>query len=103
MKRVDITPAADRDADEIFAYIAGDDPRAAEEQIQRIFTAAKRLADFPESGRARPELGPGARTIVVGRYLLLYRVGPDSVDILRIVHGARELAGLLDDDEAKEE
>ncbi|MGA9580641.1 MAG: type II toxin-antitoxin system RelE/ParE family toxin [Allosphingosinicella sp.] len=100
MKRVNITPAADRDADEIFAYIAEDDSFAAERQIQRIFTAAKRLADFPGSGRARPELGPGARTIVVGRYLLLYRVGPDSVDILRIAHGARELSGLLDDGEA---
>ena len=66
MKRINITPAADRDADEIFAYIAGDNPPAAEEQIQRIFTAAKRLADFPESGRARPELGAHARTIVVG-------------------------------------
>ena len=95
MKRVNITPAADRDADEIFAYIAGDDTFAAEAQIQRIFAAAKRLADFPESGRARPELGRDARTVVVGHYLLLYRVGPDSVDILRIVHGVRDLAGLF--------
>lgn len=102
MKRVKITSAADRDADEIFAYIAGDNPLAAEEQIQRIFTASKRLADFPESGRTRPELGTGARTIVVGRYLLLYRVGPESIDVLRIVHGARELPGLLDGDEAME-
>ncbi len=103
MKRVNITPAADRDADEIFAYIARDDPVAAEEQIQRIFRAAKRLAHFPESGRARAEIGPGARTIVVGRYLLLYRVGPDKVDILRIVHGARELSGLPDDEGSGEE
>jgi plasmid stabilization system protein ParE len=36
VKRVNITPAADRDADEIFAYIARDDPVAAEEHIQRL-------------------------------------------------------------------
>lgn len=96
MKPVNITPAADRDADEIFAFIATDNPLAGEELVQRIFAAAKRLSQFPESGRARPELGAGARTIVVGRYLLLYRVGPDSVDIMRIVHGARELSGLLE-------
>jgi len=103
VRRVTITPAADRDADEIFAYIAGENPLAAEGQIQRLFTAAKRLADFPERGRARPELGSGARTIVVGRYLLLYRVGPDSVDILRIVHGARELSGIIDGEAEAEE
>lgn len=97
MKRVNTTPAADRDAEEIFAYIARDDPLAAQEHIQSLFRAAKRLADFPESGRGRPEIGPGARTILVGRYLLLYRVGADSIDILRIVHGARELSELLDD------
>lgn len=97
MKRVNITPAANRDANEIFAYIARDDPVAAGELIQRIFQSAKRLADFPERGRARAELGPGARAIIVGRYLILYRVGPDTVDIMRVVHGARDLAGLLDD------
>ncbi len=61
--------------------------------------AARRLADFPERGTPRPELGRGARSLVVGRYLILYRVGPDSVDILRIVHGARELGALLEGDE----
>jgi plasmid stabilization system protein ParE len=44
VKRVNITPAADRDADEVFAYIARDDPVAAGEQIQRLFRSAKRLA-----------------------------------------------------------
>jgi plasmid stabilization system protein ParE len=41
--------------------------------------------------------------MVVGRYLLLYRVGPDSVDILRIVHGARELSGMLDSEDDSDE
>jgi hypothetical protein len=50
----------------------------------------------PNFTAPRPELGPEARSIVVGRYLILYRVGPDSVDIVRIVHGAGDLAALLD-------
>jgi plasmid stabilization system protein ParE len=33
--------------------------------------------------------------VVVGRYLVLYRVGPDSVDIVRVLHAARELRGLM--------
>jgi toxin ParE1/3/4 len=94
VKRVNVTPAADRDADEIFASIARDDPIAAEEQIQRIFRAAKRLAHFPESGRARAEIGRGARTIVIGRYLLLYRVGPDSRPIAHRAWSARPVGPL---------
>jgi toxin ParE1/3/4 len=98
VKPVLIRPAADRDMDEIFAWIAADDPAAAERLVSRIFDAAKSLARFPEKGPRRPEIGEAARSLVVGRYLILYRVGPDSVDILRIVHGARDLGGLLDKD-----
>ncbi len=94
MKPVLIRPAANADADDIFAWIARDDPVAAGRLVQRIFEAARRLADFPQSGTPRPELAPDARSIVVGNYVVLYRVGPDSVDILRIVHGARELTAL---------
>lgn len=61
----------------------------------RIAETTDRLADFPESGTPRSELGPGLRSLVVGHYLVLYRVGPDSVDIVRVVHGARELRALI--------
>ena len=58
--------------------------------------SAEHLADFPEIGQARPEIGEGARSLVVGRYLVLYRVTETQVDIGRFVHGAREVTGVLD-------
>jgi toxin ParE1/3/4 len=91
-------PQAIRDADEILAYVAPDNAAAAERLAERLARATDRLADFPESGAPHPEIDIGVRGIVVGRYLILYRVGPDSVDILRVVHGARDLAALLDDE-----
>ena len=97
MKRVDIRPSADADLDDIYEWIARDDPQAAERTVERIVDAAKRLRHFPDSGTSRPELGPQARSIVIGKYLVLYRVGSDSVDILRVVHGARDLGGMLDE------
>ena len=75
--------------------VATDDFEAADRLTGRIAEATERLTDFPESGTPRPELGPGIRSLVVGRYLVLYRVGADSVDVVRIVHGARELRRLL--------
>lgn len=88
-------PQAIRDVDEIWEWIAADDVRAADRLSARIAEATDRLTDFPESGTPRAELGSGIRSLVVGRYVVLYRVGADSVDIVRVVHGARELRGLI--------
>lgn len=93
--RIRRLPRAIRDVDEIWDWIAAEDVEAADRLSDRIARATDRLTNFPESGAPRPELGPDARSIIVGRYLILYRAGPDSVDILRVVHGARELGPLL--------
>lgn len=93
--RIRRLPQAIRDVDEIWEWIAADNIRAADRLGARIAETTDRLADFPESGTPRSELGPGLRSLVVGHYLVLYRVGPDSVDIVRVVHGARELRALI--------
>jgi toxin ParE1/3/4 len=95
--RIARTPQAIADVDDIWLHIALDNPQAAERVVVRIATATDRLVDFPRSGPARPELGEDIRSLVVGSHLVLYRVMPDRVLILRVVHGARDLAALLDD------
>jgi toxin ParE1/3/4 len=73
----------------IYIYIEVDDPRAAVGVDERIRTAARRLIDFPNSGRlGRVE---GTRELIVRGvpYILPYRVEGDSVRILRIIHAAR--------------
>lgn len=82
-------PQAIRDVDDIWLYIARHDPDAATRLVERLVSSVARLADYPESGPARPEIGAGARSITVGNYLVLYRVERDSVDIVRVVHVAR--------------
>tara|TARA_Y100000815_G_scaffold132236_1_gene119380 strand:- start:1279 stop:1572 length:294 start_codon:yes stop_codon:yes gene_type:complete len=91
--RVYILPSADRDLDEIYDWIAQDDPLAAEAHVRQLVAVAERLRDFPERGMARPEIGEGARSWAVGRYLLLYRVSDGRVEIVRFLHGAREMDG----------
>lgn len=96
MKPVFILPSADADLGEIFDWIASDDPDAAERFVNRLVDSARRLSAFPERGTSRPEIGAGLRSLVVGSYLILYRVSPERVDIVRFAHGARELERLLD-------
>ncbi len=89
------TKLADADLDSIWLYIAADSVAAAERQIQRIEAAERRLADFPELGPARPELRAGLRSWAVGAYLIVYRIDPDALTIVRVLHGARDLPGLF--------
>lgn len=88
-------PQAIRDVDDIWLYIAQHDPDAATRLVERLVSSVARLADYPESGPARPEIGAGARSITVGNYIVLYRLGRESVDIVRVVHSARESSGLF--------
>ena len=94
--RVRRSREADLDLDEIWASIAADNAQAAERLISRVVAAEQRLALYPELGQARPDIAPEARHWPVGRYLILYRIDPDVVSIMRIVHGARDLPALFE-------
>lgn len=89
--KVILTPAALGDLDAIYDWIAQDNEAAAESHIRRLTARAMTLRDFPQRGRERPELGEGARSLVEGRYLILYRITREAVKIVRFVHGARDL------------
>ena len=85
-------PSALRDTATIFGYIAEHDRDAAAKIIARIYTAPQRLIEFPRSGPERSDIADGLRVIKVGKYLLLYRINAKGVDIVRVLHSARDLA-----------
>ena len=71
-------------------YIATDSPRYARLVAERLFGAVERLEAFPLSGRVVPELGePTVREVIEAPYRIVYRVRPDVLEILTIVHSAR--------------
>jgi len=76
--------------DEEAAYIARDDPGAAARMVERIVTSVEGLGAHPLSGR--PGRVPGTRELVVSGtpYLVPYRVCGETVEILRVFHGARK-------------
>jgi toxin ParE1/3/4 len=88
-------PSAIRDLDDIWFHIALDDEAAATRLVDRITRSVARLGDYPLRGPPRPDIAPDAHSLTVGNYLVLYRLGEDSVDIVRVLHGAREITGLL--------
>jgi toxin ParE1/3/4 len=63
----------------------------ADNWIDRIQYRCRQLAAFPKSGPSRPDIAPGARMLVVARWLLLYRIEADGVRIVRVVDAAQNL------------
>ena len=53
--------------------------------------ALSNLARFPGMGPARDELLPGLRSYPIGNYVLFYRRAASGVELVRVIHGAREL------------
>ena len=77
--------------EEIYAYIAADKPEAARKIAERLLFAGDQLADHPHLGRAARSAE--LRELVVGNYVLIYRVGEDVVEIATVIHGARRRRG----------
>ena len=93
--RIVVTRQAERNLEEIGDYIALDNPRKAHETLLRLRSRIERLAVFPERNRIREDLGRDHRILVVGNYLVVYRIEGDLVYILRVSQGSRDLTQLL--------
>jgi toxin ParE1/3/4 len=93
--RIYWTRQSQEDLREIRAYISRDAPATAEAFVRRLRASVGRLKEFPESGQIVPELGrENIRELLRGNYRVIYRVGPNRVDILAVYHSAK----LLDPD-----
>lgn len=89
MPEATYTTEAYHDLFEIVSYIASRDARAATKLSDEIERTCTLLAESPGAGQARDELRPGMRFIPIGNYLVFYREWPDGVQIIRVIHGAR--------------
>ena len=85
--RIVWTEPAVRDLAAARAYIAQDNARAADRQVERVVAAVEGLIRFPEIGR--PGRRSGTRELVVNRtpYIAAYRLRGDTIEILRVMHG----------------
>src|SRR4051812_16771007 len=92
MARIVRSPEARLDIAEIWAYIAEDNPPAADRLLSRIDRAIAFLATQPKSGKSIQELAPDLRFMPTGAYLIFYRPIEDGIEVARILHGARDIS-----------
>lgn len=86
---------AECDLEEIWWYIAQESPNNADRFLDRIQERCLSLADFPQMGASRNELKTGLRSQPVGNYLIFYFPLEDGIDIVRVLHGSRDIESLL--------
>lgn len=96
--KLEFLAEARQDLEEIYDYIAADDVQRAGGFIEQIEQRCRTLMDAPLIGRERPDLGQGLRSLTYGRYLILYRVRGGVLQIVGVIHGARDLSVLFGQD-----
>jgi toxin ParE1/3/4 len=82
------TPTANRNLEDIEAYIGQDNPLAALQTVLKVIDQVRNLEDHP--GLGRPGRVQGTRELVIAGtpYLVPYRVQGDVIVIPRVLHGA---------------
>jgi len=99
MSRVVVRPRALADLAEIWAFIAEDSVKHADKFAALIDDHFATLARRPHLGRSRPELAPDLRSFPVGQYVIFYMPLPKGVEIVRVLHGARDTESVLQEDD----
>ncbi len=97
MKRYLLTPAAKADLVNIFTYIRADRPKSARRVLARIRQAMRRLAENPWIGHMREDLADDSlRFWSVYSYLIVYRPRSQPLEVIRVLHGARDVKRILE-------
>ena len=91
MARVTRRPQAEADILEIWDYIAEDSIVEADRWVDRLDEKLSLWATQPMMGHARDELAPGIRSLSFGRYVVFFEPLPDGIDVVRVLHGSRDI------------
>jgi plasmid stabilization system protein ParE len=71
----------------IHDHIAKDSPFVAPQVVERIVRRSIQIGEFPQSGREVPEYQrDDVREILERPYRILYRIKPDRIDVITVMH-----------------
>jgi plasmid stabilization system protein ParE len=84
------------DLREIRDHIAKDSPESARRLMVQFLGAFRLLARRPQLGRVREDLlVPALRFWPVGPYLVIYLADKQPIEIVAVVHGARDVPSIV--------
>ena len=97
MAEINWTREAEQWMQDIYDYIAQDNPEAAKRVVEGIYATVQLLQQFPRMGyKFQPKPEHNIRIIVHGHYRIAYLCKPDNtVDILGVFHRALDITRYL--------
>ncbi|MFZ0320753.1 MAG: type II toxin-antitoxin system RelE/ParE family toxin [Candidatus Sulfotelmatobacter sp.] len=91
-----LSPDALQDLQNIWDFIASDNAAAADKLENEFFEAFEMLAERPRMGHTRSDLTErDVRFWPIGSYLVVYRSIPAALEIVAVLHGARDVAEVI--------
>lgn len=101
MARLLVREQAWVDLEEVGAFIAKDNPAAAAEVVRQLRVSFEQLARMPQLGRLVTKIKTSEQLRMwllpaFRNYLIFYRELPDAVEIVRVLHGARDIKRILE-------
>ncbi len=91
--KVHWTATAQRHLRAIHDYIAQDSTGYALRMVDRLTRRSQQIGAFPMAGRPVPEYRTErVREVFEGWYRIIYRLKADQIDVIAVIHGARDLA-----------
>ncbi len=97
MPRAFRTEQAQRDLEEILDYLDQQGEQTADRFAAKFDGDCELHADHPGLGAPAEEFAPGLRHFAVWNYAIFYQPVPDGIEIIRIIHGARDLPRFFGD------
>ncbi|BBD66128.1 plasmid stabilization system [Nostoc commune NIES-4072] len=97
-------PQVIRDLIDLATYIAQDNLDVSDRFLTAAEATFKQLAKTPAIGKlcqfTHPNLAEIRQISIKGfqRYLIFYRITESAIDILRVIHGARDIELIFDED-----
>ncbi|NET61539.1 MAG: type II toxin-antitoxin system RelE/ParE family toxin [Symploca sp. SIO2E6] len=91
MSRFKLSQQAAQDIEDIWNYLAQENPQVADHILDQLRERFFLLIKFPELGRVRSDLAPAVRGFPVGNYIIFYLSLEQGIEIVRVLHGSRDL------------
>ncbi|MBI2088524.1 MAG: type II toxin-antitoxin system RelE/ParE family toxin [Deltaproteobacteria bacterium] len=93
MAEITWTAEAQRWLEDIFEYIAADNPQAAAQTVNGIYERTQVLANFPEMGHRYWASNRHVRILLYGHYRIAYLIKEDgNIDVLGVFHGSLDIS-----------
>jgi len=92
-----LSKSAYQDLEEIWEYIAAENPKAANGVIEKIKAAFSKLTEMPGIGHKRADLTHyPVLFFAVYHYLIVYQSQSTGIEVVRVLSGYRDIADLLE-------